>query len=218
MSSSDTGRMSAALEEALRVPEPTRTLGIAVWLYVALILAANDRGMAIRTRGKLALDLSVPEPEIDDWLSRLCRAGLIAIKSPSPYLVIILRTWSDVPGPKSDDRCESRSIQPQSREDVPVSGNSSAIAIAIQSSHGDRGPGKGDLRARAREILGLSNEVELDAILRVHSTERVARALERVSRTPDNKIRKSRLALFRYLLGKMNEHTHVPSSTHHPEH
>lgn len=70
-----------------------RALGRAVWLYVAFLRAANDQGLAIRTRGALARDLAVDEASVDRWLDRLLRAGLIAVLSRAPFLTVRLRAW-----------------------------------------------------------------------------------------------------------------------------
>lgn len=75
----------------------------------------------------------------------------------------------------------------------------------MQQAIGDGGLGEGGLLQKARDVLGDLDEEELRVILDRHSPGRVARALERVEKTPKERIRKSRLALFRYLLVRIDD-------------
>jgi len=55
-------------------------------------------------------------------------------------------------------------------------------------------------------VLGPDIEAELPAILARYSEDHVRRAIDRVRETPPEKIRKSRVALFRYLMSKFPPH------------
>ena len=208
--------MRLALEAALRGNGPIKNLGLAVWLYLMLVLAANDRGLVIRTRDQLAGGLSAAEGEIDTWLSQLSGSGLIKIKSPPPYLVISLRFWSgSAPQPAFESGADSGESG-HAMEDVPVSSKLPAAEQGKKS--GDGGTGEGEaLLAEARAVLGETDTAELPGMLDSYPRPIVRRALQRVGATPERQIRKSRVALFRFLLTKFSEETHVQPSTHHPD-
>lgn len=204
-----------ALEAALRGKGPIKNLGRAVWLYLVLVLAANDRGLVIRTRDQLAGSLAAAEGEIDTWLSHLSTCGLIKIKSPPPYLVISLRFWSgSAPQLAFESGAGSGESSP-AMEEVPVSSKLPAAEQGKKS--GDGGTGEGEaLLAEARAVLGETDTAEVPRMLDSYPRPIVRRALQRVRATPEMQIRKSRVALFRFLLTKFSEETHVQPSTHHP--
>lgn len=195
------------LKAAIELPDGPRKLGRSLWLYVVMILEAGSHGTVIRTRTRLSEDLSVPEHRVDAWLERLVEAGLVKVVSPAPYLVVRVDSWSS----------QSRRGSPSGHTGAPSRINRSKAALengnsnsrTIQQAIGDGGPGEGDLLKRARSILGDLEESELRLILETHSPSRVARVLDRVEKTPPERIRKSRLALFRYLLVRIDDDANV---------
>lgn len=193
------------LSAVLRVTRPTETLGKSLFLYVALLRSAGAGGTVIRTRERLAGDLSVPESRIDAWLSRLVAVRLVRIQSSNRFLMVRISSW-----PGSD---ASPSQIPSSS--APHIEESYSHIAALQDFAGDRGAGKGDLVVAAQEFLGENAATELEIILRTHSLERVTRIANQVRNTPPEKIKKSKLALFRYLIG--NNRTNDPNpNTRHP--
>src|SRR5262245_51931388 len=118
----------AALAAPFQMQNAPSTLGRALWLYLAFVHAATEQGLVVRTRSRLAKELSVPEPTIDEWAERLRKADLIRVLSPAPYLAIKLRSWSDErpPAEEKPEAIESNSY-------------SSAEAIALSSNSGERG-------------------------------------------------------------------------------
>jgi hypothetical protein len=184
------------------VPKPAVTLGRAALLYLALLPLASTRGIVIRTRMFLSQLLSVSEAEIDEWLSRLEKAGLVIRQTPPPYLVIKLPFWSG----EGAEPASFGSEASDSQADVPVSSSKQQPAAAFiksrASGDGEHGEGVG-LRAECREAIG-GNDDAIDEFLSQYPESVVRRALARVQATPEKQIRKSKLALFRYLLTKLS--------------
>lgn len=200
----------AAIDAALRPRDPVGSLGRAAWLYLALLSAASDRGVVIRTRKHLAKTLAVSEPTLEIWLSRFANAGLITIKSPSPYLIILLRFWSNSATNEAADPSETGGKGDSPQEEVPVSSNSYSNSNAISSNAGDRGQGEGETLANAiRSLLPDVETSEIERILARYPQAVIRKTLERVAKTPATKIRKSRTALFRYLLAKFSQEIDV---------
>lgn len=190
------------VEAAWRVPGCVNRLGRSVWPYLALVSAASHRGLVVRHIEKFAAELSVPEKQIAEWLTRLSEAGLVEVKSPAPFLVIRLRFWSGSTPSESATPGQSSKQRVASPLGVPVS-SSSAAAAAASSKPEDGGPGEGEaLLAEVLETLDDdADPVEIHQLMEQHPPEAVRRALRRVAGTPQ--IRKSKTALFRYLLPRV---------------
>lgn len=182
------------------IPKPAEVLGRAALLYLVLLPLASNRGIIIRTRMFLANALAVSEADIDIWLSRLEKAGLVIRQTPPPYLVLKLRFWSGGGGEAAVSGSESRAVQ----EDVPVSSKQQAAAVFSKSrASGDGVQGEGtELGAAMREVLGESDERVFQEIIIQFPESTIRWALARVRATPERQIRKSKLALFRFLLTK----------------
>ena len=178
-------------------------VGDAIWLYLYLVVSANHGGIVLRQLDRLANDLLVEASEVKSWLSRLQRTRLVDLESPAPYLAIKLRSWSGDDSPRTQKRLEnpSKQIVPLG---VPV-GSSSAAAAAASSNAENGGLGEGEgLLQRVLSVLGETDEVEFRDLLKQHPTERIHQALIRVQATPPEQIRKSKAALFRFLLNKLS--------------
>ena len=176
-------------------------LGGSVLLYIALILAANDQGLVIRTVTQFARDLSVPESEINAWVARLANAKLIQLLSPSPYLAIRLRFWSAEGFPVA----ENPELSAEKRDSY-----SSSKALALSSNTGVGGQGEGEkLRDEIRAVLPDAESTEIERILIRFPHAVLRKTLDRVAKTPPEKIRKSKTALFRFLLAKFSEEIDV---------
>ncbi len=189
---------------ALRVPNPVRALGGAVWLYLTLMQAANHRGIVVRTRARLAEALSISEELVDIFLKRLKETRLIVITSPSPYLVISFPAW---PNSNPDENAKSphrREVHGQIALEVPVSKQLAAADLKKANGVGGSGEGAGDLLAELQREFPDAERADLLRDVGKHTESIVRQALVRVRATPVDQIRKSRLALFRYLLGKLS--------------
>jgi hypothetical protein len=195
-----------AVAAALAIEKGPERIGPALWLYVALLAAANYRGLVVRKTDRLAQDLGVPEQQVQEWLAPLVGTGLIEILSPAPYLAIRLRFWSGVTSSEREKPPESSGETGSAQLEVPVSSSNAAAAAAALHTGEDGGPGEGE------ELLGevlatLDDDAdpeELRQLLAQHDPEVVRRALRRVETTSPEQIRKSRTALFRYLLTKLS--------------
>lgn len=198
------------------IPESRGRIGDALWLYVWLVSQANTAGHVCRTLSTLADDLHVAENVIDQWIDVLATAQLLEIHSSSPYLVLKLRFWPRSGSDNAVERAETpanEGSQSMQQTNVPVSG--SKLPIDSKASKPidrgvDRGLGEGEgLLAEAQAVLAVPDLAPLHELLGKHPPPRVRQALARVARTPREQIRKSRFALFRYLLATL------PTNLHH---
>jgi len=200
----------SAVDAAFRPRNPVGSLGRAAWLYLALLSIASDKGVVIRTRRHLANMLAVSEPTLEIWLSRFANTGLITIKSPSPYLIIVLQFWSGIATSESVHPSEKAGKSGSEQEEVPVSSNSYSNSNALSSNAGDRGQGEGATLADAvRSFLPELETAEIERILTQYPRGVIRKALDRVANTPPGRIRKSKTALFRYLLAKFSQEIDV---------
>lgn len=191
----------------LAVPEFRSNVGDAVWTYLALLKAANFNGVVSKRSDQIAAALMTDEPTLLADLSRLSDLGLIRSLNPAPYLVIQLALW---PGKVDAPRLvvpAASSEAPVTHSEVSVSGSAAAAASASASQPEVGGQGEGGvLLDRVLTVLGPEADVEeMRDLLAAHLSETVRRALQRVEATPTRQIRRSRTALFRYLLTKLNQ-------------
>jgi hypothetical protein len=190
------------IEAPLHVPGGRVLVGDALWLYFMLASRANYRGVVCRQSDRLAEDLGLEEKQLAEWLDRLGNAGLIEVHAPKPYLVIKLLAWSDS---EETERRKAPDLKPSGGTQMEVPVSSSNAAAAASSKQEDGGQGEGE--ALLHEVLAALDEADADEfrhLLRGRSPEVVRRALHRVQTTPPQQIRKSKAALFRYLLTKLS--------------
>ncbi len=196
-------RTERAIATMLETPNPVRMIGSAVWLYLMLLQAANHRGLVVRTRARLADSLSVTEELVDAFLIRLAQRHLIDIQSPSPYLVISLPGWATSETGMTANTPDLKE-KGQIALKVPVS-SSKLAAAAEEEKNGVGVQGEGELLAElTREFPEVTRD-ELRLDIASHSQSTVRQALTRVRNTPPHQIRKSRIALFRYLLARLSK-------------
>ena len=181
------------IEAPLHLPGGRAVVGNALWLYCMLASKANYRGVVSRQSDRLAQDLELEEEKLAEWLDRLKNAGLIEVYSPKPYLVIKLLKWSEGDGGEHHNAPDF----------VRGSSDAAAAAFSKQEDGGRQGEGE----ALLQEVLATLEEAGADEFRRLiqgRSPEVVRRALGRVQTTPAQQIRKSKAALFRYLLAKLS--------------
>lgn len=182
----------------LKMPSPAASVGRAALLYLALVVTANSEGLVIRRTEQLAQDLAVPEGAIERWVDRLVEAKLISILSSSPYLTLRLLFW-----PAATQSLKEIHEETGSR---PVPAEPAAAATTKQQQQGVGGPGEGEDDPRmAARVLGETDAAEVRDLIARQPAAIVRKALAAVEATPAYRIRKSRLALFRYLLAKFSE-------------
>ncbi|MCB1280203.1 MAG: hypothetical protein KDB18_01615 [Salinibacterium sp.] len=193
-----------ALDAAFALPNAVASLGRALWLFVTLVRHAGYGGTVIRTQDRLIEELGITENDLTAWLERLSTAGLIRVQSPLPYLVCRIRSW---PGSKGESRVSASNAMAFPERRIEKSNSNAGNTLSgSKAMVGKGGVGERDLRELAREVLGPDIEAELPAILARHPEDRIRRAIDRVQNTPREKIRKSRVALFRYLVSRPTHH------------
>ncbi len=180
--------------------DAVRRLGRASWLYLDLLRHATHDGLVIRKTAQLAQDLSVAESDVATWLSRLTDAKLLRVLSPSPFLTVRLCFWPAQSFPVLQNSKKT------GNGGASTEGPAAAAADNNKQQQGDGGQGEGEtLTAAAIKIFGETDAPEVRNLLARHPASAVRRALSAVQATPAHRIRKSRLALFRYLLAKFSE-------------
>ena len=203
--------ISRSVVEAPFLPKDgVQRLGRAVWLYLHLLRIANHRGLALRTWDRLEEELMLPKRTVELWLARLVEAKLVLIESPAPYLVIRLSFWSGDGDATGENRGKPSGLSGHSPSEVPVGSSKQQAAAAFYQAE-DGGPGEGEaLIAEVAQALGGADADEVRSLVAEFPKPVVLKALIRVKTTPSSQIRKSKLALFRYLLAKFaaNPHAH----------
>jgi hypothetical protein len=169
-------------------------------LIAVLRERASARGVVMAREDVLVDKLKASPEVLVTTLRKLERAGLIEVLTPGYFLVIKLKMWSGtVPGPAKDApksgaetaRGYSYSFQHQAID--------KSKAIAIQ----DGGPERGaQLLQEILATLGESDPTSFRGVLEHYPASSIRAVLQRVRATPPEKVRKSRTALFRYLLAK----------------
>ncbi len=191
----------------LAVPEFRSNVGDAVWTYLALIKAANFNGVVSKRSEQITAPLMIDEPVLLADLAKLTDLGLIRTLNPAPYLVVQLSLW---PGKVDPPRVSTPAVSSETRVaqgEVSVGSSAAAAASASQPEVGGQGEG-GELLDRVLTVLGPEADAEeMRDLLGAHPEETVRRALQRVEATPARQIRRSRTALFRFLLTKLS-HPH----------
>ena len=196
------------------LPDVVHRLGRGVWLYLWLLDAVNAQGLVLRSVRSIATSLRRPEGEILDWLGRLVGLGLVEVRSPAPHLVLKLTKWSGPAPPHGTSSAEIVSKSQGLREIVPVSRLQAGKQAANINNPGDGVPGEGgNLTAELVAVLGAADAEAIASSLADIAEPVVRRALARVRATPPKQIKKSRLALFRYLITKF---THDSTYAQHP--
>lgn len=199
--------LQPVLKAPLQIVGGVNRLGRSVWLYLALVMHASNNGTVIRARLRFAESLGVSEAEIDTWLQRLLAAKLIDLRSASPFLVISLRFW-----PRSGGG--AKVLKDSAAGSIVAAEAAVASKQAILSKQGDEGPGEGDaIFAELTALLGEADAADIRPVIADYPTAIVRQALERVKATPGRQIKKSRTALFRYLLKTISNdlHDHPPA-------
>jgi len=215
--------MRRLLAAPYRDKRQQENVGGALWLYVWLVAIVNSSGHVCRTRESLAKDIGATDAEIEQWLTQLEATELIQVLTPSPYLALKLCSW---PREASATRQNRSDIGPRKpvQSNVPVgssmllpAGKASAASKAGKPGV-DGGSGEGEgLLAEAQAVLAVADLGPLGTLLAEHPAPRVRDALARVARTPQTQIRKSRFALFRYLLLHSSQpSSHEPNPPHQP--
>lgn len=211
------GNLARSLVAApFKAEKAQETIGSALWLYVWLVALVNSTGHVCRTTDTLGHDLAVTEDQIDAWLATLVDAGLIRIHTPKPFLVLKLASWPDSDACDAPNRIENSGQHAAAPKDVPVSSSLQQAAAEQSNKQEDGGAGEGEALLRAAEaILTPADSIALRQLVEAYPARIVDQALQRVAAVPAGQIRKSKLALFRYLLTKLTNESHATPQSHH---
>jgi hypothetical protein len=165
----------------------------------ALRRRSNHHGLVIVREGVLLDELRLSPVDLRAALKELEERRLIEVLSPLPFLVL---KWSGKRssgrendpkiGPAGESRYSSYSFNNKS-----IDKNIAIKAIGV--------PGKADADALLQEILvtlGKSDPTTFRGVLQHYSIKHIRTVLDRVRATPPEKFRKSKTALFRYLLAR----------------
>lgn len=191
------------VKAVLEVPERAQVVGQAIWLYLYVLLHVGHDGRLCRKSERIAADLGAGAAEVETWLTRLVGAELVAVLNPSPFLAIRLPLWSGNGHGQVVNRAESSGPNSAVHVDVPVSSSSAAAASSNHGEDGGQGEGEGLLR-EVLATLGEADPTEFAKLIAQYPSAVVRRALRRVQATPPAQIKKSKAALFRYLLSKLS--------------
>jgi hypothetical protein len=168
-------------------------------LLALLESRANHRGRVIVREPVLLSALDTSHEVLAQLISVLERDRVIEILAPLPFLVIKLLKWSRAKSVRSSAAHDS-TAEPSRALRGPVSKQ----AAAASSKQEDGGAGEGEaLLADLLTALGETDATEFRAIVTSYPAAVIRQALRRVALTPPSQIRKSKAALFRFLLGKL---------------
>lgn len=173
-----------------------RSLRDAMWLYLALVVTADDEGVVEKGFEELSLLTGLKEGTLRSWAGHLKKLGLIETKpfhgsAPTSFVVHGLERKGH-PGEHSELETKPREaparhvLQGDTGGESTSSQNQDLGALAEYVRHG-LGDEETDLEHYAELLEGVPKEV-------------IRQAFEQARRVPREKIRKSRGALFTYLI------------------
>jgi hypothetical protein len=171
-------------------------------LLDALLERANARGLVIVRAQVLQDETHTTREELCRELDALERDEGLRILSPVLYLVVALprRMWPSRHGVHLKSG-PNRGPEPSRGYSYSFHKHESNQSKAIALEDGGVGEG-GELLAEILSTLGESDPAPFRGVLEHFSADKVRAALARVRATPEAKLRKSRTALFRYLLAR----------------
>ena len=159
-------------------PRHYRTLRDSMWLYLALVLLVEEDGAVHKSLPEIGKLTGIKEATLRSWAGHLRKAGFIRLKcAPGARDLVIYvhgsrNTKPEPPGPGQRD----------------ASANHSPAIVALAAFVRR---GLGDETEPLESYLALCEQVPREV---------VKTAFEQARRVPQEQIRKSRAALFRYLI------------------
>lgn len=154
-----------------------RRMKQSVWLYLYLLLAANrERGRRLLDPVRVATEMGISEATARSWLGHLRQAGYVTIRREGEHLEVTVTRW--------------RTVE-RSGQEAP-----------IPASSGPAGVDRRSVEALARALGADPDDPFLAQAVRETDPKLLEQVLEATLRVPAIKIKKSRVALFRYLLAK----------------
>lgn len=158
-----------------------RAMRQAIWLYLYLLLAVNPMtGTRLLSPAQVAVQMGLNEDTIRSWLGRLRKAGYLKVERQGDYLRVEMKRWHTPAVP------EPIEVAAPAKEPIKPRGGMTAEMLARRLGEEPGDPFWG----HAVETWGEPT---------------IRRVLDEVDRVPAERIRKSRAALFRYLITRTAE-------------
>jgi hypothetical protein len=161
--------------------------------------SANRKGLALAKQESLVEQLDCDPEKLALAVEALESRGAITIRSPLPYLVAKVQSWSGNEKNSAETRVS------------PYSFGSSHSMNGSKNSYRDRPEGTGPLLQEVLSVLGENDPEPFQKAIELYAPHVIRMALDRVRKAQS--IQKSRTALFRYLLPRIAKE-HGPSSNH----
>lgn len=161
-------------------------------LLSALEGRANHDGLVLARDGALREELGIGLEQLGRALKALEDAGRIRLLSPLPYLALKLLKWPGHGRERAENQHSGYSYSFQQSADERK---------AIAAKDGGAGEGEG-LVQEILATLGETDPTSFRGAIEHYPAPTIRGVLDRVRATPPEKLRKSRTALFRYLLAK----------------
>lgn len=165
-------------------------------LVAALRRHTNDRGLVVVRESALLEELSTEPKALRQAVQELESQGVIRILTPLPFLIL---KWPGS-GPTEE---KSRGKTSRSSGSAYSFQSSLSSSKQLKESYGQPTSEEGALLKEILETLGEDDPTTFRGAIRNYSPEVIRLTLERIRRMPS--IRKSRTALFRYLLPRINQ-------------
>jgi len=173
-------------------------------LLTFLQTRANTRGLVFAQEPVLLRELRTSHEDLLEMLEALRLDGAVEILSSLPFLALKLKKWSGTSAKQADSGASAYSYSKLFQQEHVKNSYRQGKTVADATNDG--------LLREILETLGETNPASFEKAVDLYSPHVIRTALDRVRRTKG--IRKSKTALFRYLLTKVNNDSHA--QTHHP--
>lgn len=174
----------------------------AIWLYLYLIVAANQKtGKLISSLSAISSENGIREETLQSWLGHLKKHGYVVIEKQGDLILFRLTKWSMV-----SKLVDSWNSQVEVKEKKTIKPQRSAKTKGDESTNDEKGVLKTEAEEQATRIAKEFNDEDnveyYRSLCRDYPEKIIKKALDTVQCVPDNKIKKSRGALFTYLVKK----------------
>lgn len=160
-----------------------RAMRQSVWLYLYLLLAVNPTtGTRLLSPALVAQQMGLNEDTIRSWLGRLRKAGYLRVERQGDYLRVEMKRWR-----------------------VPVR---PAVEKHVEDEPQPKARGGMTPELLARRLGEEPGDPFWEHAVSTWDDPTIRRVLEEVEKVPTERIRKSRAALFRYLITRIEHSDH----------
>lgn len=174
-----------------------------VWLYLYLIAFSNLRsGKLIARLSDIAADMGLPEETLGSWLGHLKKRHYVDVEKQGNALLFKIMKWQNISSEfetkasvetiKTQSAKKSKISEPVAHE-LPLPNNSSQLANYI-----------------ANLLNEPTYQAAFESICRLYPQNIIQKALMETKEIPSEKIKKSRGALFLYLVKKYAQQEKSP--------